>query len=161
MDFSENIPWLKSLVLLNHNSCLVSGLIGLTETELPERHLLLLRVHNQDSIKKYPSMPKTFNLTLRTLMEMGVILSFGHWGYQFANRETIKILMGIIVPMLIFGFWGLVNFHHSRRFSEPLGILQELFVTAAAAFLYTLQVEPHFDIGRPSSLYCATFWKML
>ena len=83
-------------------------------------------------------MLKTVNLTLRAIMEAGIVLAFGYWGYHLANRESIKILLAIVVPLFVFGFWGLIDFHQFGRFAEPLRLFQELLVTAAAAFVLYL-----------------------
>ncbi|HET7117977.1 MAG TPA: YrdB family protein [Hanamia sp.] len=83
-------------------------------------------------------MLKTINLTLRAIMEAGIVLAFGFWGYHLANRESIKILLAIIIPLFVFGFWGLVDFHQFGRFAEPLRLIQELLVTGAAAFVLYL-----------------------
>ncbi len=80
-------------------------------------------------------MLKTFNLTLRAIMETGIVLAFAFWGYHLANRESIKILLAILAPLVVFGFWGLVDFHQFGHSAELLRLIQELLVTAAAAFV--------------------------
>jgi hypothetical protein len=83
-------------------------------------------------------MLKTINLTLRAIMEAGILLAFGYWSYHFTNRTSIKILLAIVVPLFVFGFWGLVDFHQFGRMAEPLRLVQEFLVTFAAAFVLYL-----------------------
>lgn len=83
-------------------------------------------------------MLKTINLTLRAIMETGIVLAFGYWGYHLANSAFLKILLMILIPLLVFGFWGMVDFHNFGRYAEPLRLTQELLVTSAAAFVLYL-----------------------
>ncbi|MEJ2614963.1 MAG: YrdB family protein [Ignavibacteriaceae bacterium] len=76
---------------------------------------------------------KRFNLVLRSLMEMGIIAGFGYWGFQIAKGNIMKIILTICVPVIIFGFWGLVDFHKAGKFSESLRLLQELIISGSAA----------------------------
>lgn len=87
-------------------------------------------------------MLKTINLTLRAIMEAAIVLAFGYWGYHLANRESIKILLAIIIPLFVFGFWGLIDFHQFGNIAEPLRLIQELVVTGAAALVLYLSGLP-------------------
>jgi len=50
----------------------------------------------------------------------------------------MKIILAICVPLTIFGFWDLVDFHNAGKFSESLRLLQELVIYGIAAIaLYT------------------------
>ena len=80
-----------------------------------------------------PSMLKTFNLGLRALMELGIIVALGYWGFQIGNNISMKVLFGIGAPLLGFGFWSLVDFHQIKLFSEPLRLFQELIISGLAA----------------------------
>ncbi len=81
---------------------------------------------------------RKFNLLLRSLMEIGIVAGFGYWGYHIAKGNIMKIILAICVPVIIFGFWGLVDFHKAGKFSEPLRLFQELIISGAAAVaLYT------------------------
>ena len=80
---------------------------------------------------------KQINLALRGLMETGIILAFGYWGYHTGNSTGARILLALGAPALFFGFWGLVDFHRAGKIAEPLRLFQELVITGmAAAALY-------------------------
>ena len=82
---------------------------------------------------------KRFNLLLRSLMEMGIVAGFGYWGFQIAKGSIMKIILTICVPVIIFSFWGFIDFHKAGKFSESLRLLQELIISGAAAVaLYTV-----------------------
>ncbi len=83
-------------------------------------------------------MLKTINLTLRGIMETGIVLAFGYWGYHLGSSPFIKILLAIVVPLVVFGFWGMVDFHQFGRYSERLRLIQELLITFAAALVLYL-----------------------
>jgi len=81
---------------------------------------------------------KGFNLTLRALMELGIVLAFGYWGYWFGSSFSIKIILCLVAPLIGFGFWGLVDFHQFGKLSEFLRLIQELLISGLAAVaLYT------------------------
>lgn len=63
-----------------------------------------------------------------------MIAAFGYWGYHVGNNGTMKILLGVMVPLIGFGFWGLVDFHQFGKKAETFRLLQELLVTGLAAF---------------------------
>ena len=84
------------------------------------------------------SMLKWFNLVLRGLMEVGIIVALGYWGFHTGKNTSVKALLGIGTPVLGFGFWGLVDFHQAGRAAEPLRLFQELIISGFAAIaLYT------------------------
>jgi hypothetical protein len=74
------------------------------------------------------------NVVLRALMEAGIVLAFGYWGFHTGSNKTIHILLGILTPLLVFGFWGLVDFHNAGKLSEFYRLLQELVISLLAAF---------------------------
>lgn len=77
----------------------------------------------------------TFNVTLRAVMEAGIIFAAGYWGYQAGSTPFTKILLMIITPVFLFGFWGLVDFHKAGKFGESFRLVEELFITGLAAIL--------------------------
>ncbi|MFZ0455324.1 MAG: YrdB family protein [Ignavibacteriaceae bacterium] len=77
---------------------------------------------------------KKFNLLLRSLMEIGIVAGLGYWGFHTTKGSIIKIILAIGTPAIIFGFWGLVDFHKAGKFSESLRLLQELIISGATAF---------------------------
>ena len=83
------------------------------------------------------SKSQGFNLALRAVMELGIVLAFGYWGYQAGDGTAMKILLAITAPIVGFGFWGAVDFHQAGRLSEPLRLIEELVISGlAAAALY-------------------------
>jgi Protein of unknown function (DUF2568) len=76
---------------------------------------------------------KLLNLALRGLMEFGIITAFGYWGYYIGNSMMVKILLCVSVPLVSFGFWGLVDFHQFGEIAESLRLIQELLITGLAA----------------------------
>ncbi len=80
---------------------------------------------------------KWFNITLRGIMEAGIIAAFGYWGYHIGKSVSMKIMLGIGAPILGFGFWGMVDFHQAGSASETLRLIEELIISGlAAAGLY-------------------------
>ncbi|MEJ2011703.1 MAG: YrdB family protein [Anaerolineales bacterium] len=77
------------------------------------------------------------NLSLRGVMEFGVIAAFGYWGYHTGTTALMKVLLTIGTPILGFGIWGLIDFHQLGAAAEPLRLIQELLISGlAAAALY-------------------------
>jgi hypothetical protein len=85
---------------------------------------------------------KWFNLALRALMEMGIVLALAFWGYQTGNNLGTKILLGIIAPLIGFGFWGAIDFHRAGNMAEHLRLIEELVISWLAAFAL-------FVVGQP------------
>lgn len=79
---------------------------------------------------------KLFNLVLRALMELGIVVALGYWGYQAGGSPAMKILLAIGTPLIGFGFWGLVDFRKAGSLAEPLRLMQELIVSGLAAFAW-------------------------
>ena len=85
---------------------------------------------------------KTFNLILRAVMELGIVLALGYWGYQTGDSATTKVWLGIGIPLIGFGFWGLVDFRNVGSFAELLRLIQELVISGFAAFaLYVVEAK--------------------
>jgi hypothetical protein len=78
------------------------------------------------------------NVVLRAMLETCVIATFAYWGYTATTSTTARLLLAILAPVLVFGFWGAVDFRFVRRHAEPLRLTQELAVTLLASYaLYT------------------------
>jgi Protein of unknown function (DUF2568) len=73
------------------------------------------------------------NLTLRAVMELGIVVAFGYWGFQSGATTLQRVVLAIGAPLLGFGFWGAVDFHQAGRLAEPLRLVQELVVSGLAA----------------------------
>jgi Protein of unknown function (DUF2568) len=76
---------------------------------------------------------KWFNLGLRALMEMGIVVALAYWGYQIGENVGMKILLGIVAPLIGFGFWGAIDFHQAGHLAEPLRLSEELIISGLAA----------------------------
>lgn len=74
------------------------------------------------------------NVVLRALMETGIVLAFGYWGFHTGHNNITHILLGILTPLIAFAFWGFVDFHNAGKFSELYRLLQELIISLLAAF---------------------------
>jgi hypothetical protein len=57
------------------------------------------------------------NVALGGVMEFGIIARLAYLGYQTGRSALV-----------LFGFWGLVDFRQAGRWSEPLRLLQELVI---------------------------------
>jgi len=79
---------------------------------------------------------KWFNIGLRGLMELGIVIAFGYWGYKTGDGTGTKILLGIGAPLIGFGFWGLVDFRNAGSLAEPLRLIQELVISGLAALAW-------------------------
>jgi hypothetical protein len=79
---------------------------------------------------------KWVNVALRAVMETGIVIGFGYWGYHTGQSTGMKILLTIGLPLLGFGFWGLVDFRQAGSMAETIRLFQELIISglAAAAF---------------------------
>ena len=85
---------------------------------------------------------RMFNLMLRAVMELGILLALGYWGYQTGESATAKALLSVGIPLIGFGFWGLVDFRKAGSFAEPLRLIQELVISCLAAFaLYVVDAK--------------------
>ncbi len=79
------------------------------------------------------SISERINLVLRVTMEAAIVIALSYWGFHTGNSASLKLILGIGAPLLGFGFWGLVDFHQAGALSEPLRLLQELFISGIAA----------------------------
>ncbi len=66
-------------------------------------------------------------------MELGIIAAVAYWGYRFGESTGTMLLWGICAPLLVFGFWGLVDFRNAGFMAEPLRLIQELVISGGAA----------------------------
>ncbi len=82
-------------------------------------------------------------LILRVTMEIGVVAGFCLWGVHTADTTLTKIALGIGAPLVGFGIWGAVDFHHAGRLAEPLRLVEELVISLSAALALT-------DAGAPT-----------
>ena len=71
--------------------------------------------------------------TLRAVLELGVVLALAYWGADTATNTIGKLVVGIGAPLIGFGIWGAVDFRRAGRWAEPLRLIEELAISAAAA----------------------------
>ena len=76
---------------------------------------------------------KRFNLALRGIMELGIVIAFGFWGIHTGRTAFMKIILGIGTPVIIFGFWSLIDFRNAGSMSEYLRLVQELVLSGLGA----------------------------
>jgi len=79
---------------------------------------------------------KWFNVGLRALMEVGIVVALGYWGYMTGSNAGMKILLGIAAPLMGFGIWGLVDFRQAGAMAEPLRLVEELIISGLAALAW-------------------------
>lgn len=75
-------------------------------------------------------------LGLRAAMEVGVVAGFAYWGFQASAGLATKTALAVGLPLVVFGFWGMVDFRWAGRLAEPLRLLQELVVSGLAALAW-------------------------
>lgn len=96
------------------------------------------RAHNSPPLNAL----QWFNVGLRGLMEVGIITALAYWGYQAGSSTLTKLLLGILSPLIVFGFWGLVDFRQAGSLSEALRLLQELIICGLAAVALFVAGQP-------------------
>jgi hypothetical protein len=79
---------------------------------------------------------KWFNVGLRGLMELGIVVALGYWGFKTGDGTTAKIVLSVGVPVFGFGFWGLVDLRSAGSLAEPLRLIQELVISGLAALAW-------------------------
>ncbi len=75
----------------------------------------------------------SLNLTLRALMEAGIVAALAYWGAHTATGAGSKLLYGVAAPAIAFGFWGAIDFHQAGRYAEPARLIQEITISGIAA----------------------------
>jgi len=83
-----------------------------------------------------------FTLVMRWIMEAGVVLGLIYWGVRAGSSVEMKILLAVIAPAVVFGFWGLVDFRWIGRPAEFLRLVQELAITGVVAVALFLVGSP-------------------
>jgi Protein of unknown function (DUF2568) len=85
-----------------------------------------------------------FNVALRGVMEFGIVAAMGYWGYQAGSSLVPRVLLAVLAPLIVFGFWGLVDFHQAGRLAEPLRLVQELLICGLVAIALYAAGQPAF-----------------
>lgn len=76
---------------------------------------------------------KWTSLALRWVVEAGIVLGLVVWGIETGDSLGVKVLLAILAPAVVFGFWGFVDFHWAGRPAEAIRLTQELAITALVA----------------------------
>jgi hypothetical protein len=58
---------------------------------------------------------KTANLALMLLLELGVLLALGYWGFQVGPSLGAKVVLGLGAPVLAAVVWGVLGAPMSAR----------------------------------------------
>ncbi len=84
------------------------------------------------------NMPKPVNLALAFLLELGVLVALGYWGFQTGQGTIAQIALGIGVPVIDIAVWAVFGAPRSaRRLRGPwLLLLRLVFFGAGAVALY-------------------------
>jgi len=82
------------------------------------------------------SPSERLNLALRVLVEAGVVVALGYWGFHTGGNAAGKLALGLGAPALGFGFWGAVDFRWAGAAAEPLRLIQELAISGLAALAW-------------------------
>ena len=87
------------------------------------------------------------NLALRAVMETGIVLALGYWGYVTGTGGGAKAALTVAAPVIGFGIWGAVDFHRAGRWAEPLRLIEELVISGLAAFALYSAGQPALGIA--------------
>lgn len=76
---------------------------------------------------------KSFNLLLRFLLELCILLALGYWGFQTGQPMLVKMGLGIGAPLLFAVVWGIfLAPASSMRLHEPWLLTVELLIFGLA-----------------------------
>ena len=77
------------------------------------------------------------NVALRGLLETCIVVTFAYCGFTVTSDPATRLVLAVLAPLVVFGFWGAVDFRFAGRHAEVLRLTQELAVTIlASAALY-------------------------
>ena len=70
-------------------------------------------------------------------METLLVLGLGYLGYLMGEGKFWKIFLAILMPVVFFGIWGIVDFRRLNKYAESFRLIEEMLITLlAAAALY-------------------------
>jgi hypothetical protein len=52
-------------------------------------------------------------------MEQGIVAALAYWWYRADSGLGMKVILSIGAPLLVFGFWGLVDFRKPVPWQSP------------------------------------------
>jgi hypothetical protein len=84
---------------------------------------------------------KGINLTIRFLLELGLLVAVSFWGFRMQPTLGLKLLIGILGPVLIAVIWGIYAAPKSARklTGIPYIILTLILLGLGAAALFASQ----------------------
>ena len=91
---------------------------------------------NHSHTSEYPTL-SWLNVGLRGVMETLLVLGLGYLGYLMGEGKFWKIFLAILMPVVFFGIWGIVDFRRLNKYAESFRLIEEMLITLlAAAALY-------------------------
>ena len=81
------------------------------------------------SVNRKGSLP-TATLVLRGIMEAGIVGGLVVWGLSVGGSPLIRVMLAIGAPVVVFGFWGAVDFRWLGRSAGTVRLVQELALAA-------------------------------
>src|SRR5512139_1997436 len=81
---------------------------------------------------------KGINLGVRFLLELSMLAALGYWGFKTHSSWSMKILLGIGLPILIAAIWGRFMAPRSahRLSGVPFTVMDILLLGSGAVALY-------------------------
>ena len=73
------------------------------------------------------------NIGLRGVVEAGIVLGLGYWGFHTGSSMVTRWALAVGAPAVVFGIWGAVDFHQCGGWAERLRLAEELVLSAVAA----------------------------
>jgi len=122
--------------------------------------ILYLNIWVKDSMEAL----KTINYGILFLVELGMLVSFGMWGFSLHVPTIVKFLVGLGVPAMVIVIWGRYFAPKaSHPLGEPLNAFGELslFIVSAIA-LYAAgyhQIAIIFGVVAVVSETISLVWK--
>jgi hypothetical protein len=85
---------------------------------------------------------KPINLGIRFLLEIGLLITLGYWGFQVEANLFAKILLGLGVPMVVALIWGMFVAPNAKNLlREPWRFWLEIILFSLGfAALYQTQL---------------------
>ena len=88
------------------------------------------------------SSASAVNLTLRAVMEAGIVAGLAYWGVHTGDTTAASIALGVAAPLVGFGIWGALDFRDAGRYAEPLRLAEELLISGLAAAALVTAGQP-------------------
>jgi hypothetical protein len=81
---------------------------------------------------------KGINLGVRFLLELCMLASIGYWGFKMHAGWAMKILLGIVLPVLIAVIWGYFMAPRSahRLSGIPFAVMDMILLGSGGVALY-------------------------